>query len=100
MMELHVCSQSGQLLRAFALGEVERELIIGREEHCDVQIASRSVSREHCAIERDEEGLLLRDLGSTCGTIIDGRRVDHVRVQSGLEVHVGPAVLRFRDGDL
>ena len=98
MMELHVCNRSGTVLRAFALGDVEDELIIGRDEHCDVQIRSRSVSREHCAIENDGQGLLLRDLGSTCGTLLNGERVERVRVASGLEVSVGPAVLRFRQG--
>ncbi len=58
MMELHVCNKSGQLLKAFALGDSE-EIIIGRDETCDVRIKSQSVSREHCCIERDGHDLEL-----------------------------------------
>ena len=100
MMELHVCDRSGAVIRAFALGEVDDELIVGREEHCDVRITSRRVSREHCAIERDDDGLVLRDLDSTCGTLCDGERIDRVRVHSGLQVQIGPAVLRFQESGL
>ena len=100
MMELHVFSRTGSLLRAFALGD-NSELIVGREEHCDIRIRSRSVSREHCSIERNGDGLFyLRDLGSTCGTKINGERIERVVLEDGLEVSVGPAVLRFVDGGI
>jgi pSer/pThr/pTyr-binding forkhead associated (FHA) protein len=95
MMELHVCNRRGAVLRAYALGDSTDELIVGREEHCDIRISARSVSREHCAIERDDDGLSIRDLGSTGGTIIGGERVQKIRLQSGMEIAVGPAVLRF-----
>ncbi len=99
MMELHVCDRKGGLLRAFAIGD-RSEIIIGRDEHCDVQIRSASISSEHCAIEPDGTGLILRDLDSTSGTLIGGRRVSCVEIRDGLEVMVGPAVLRFVDGEV
>jgi pSer/pThr/pTyr-binding forkhead associated (FHA) protein len=94
MMELHVCNRAGVLLRAFALGD-NREVIVGRDETCDVRIVSPSVSREHCAIEQDGEDLVLRDLGSSGGTYVEGSRVDKVRLEDGMEIGVGPAVLKF-----
>ncbi len=97
MMELHVCNRQGTLLRAYALGDSE-EVIIGRDDTCDVQIRAKSVSREHCAIERDGDHLILRDLDSTGGTFIDGDRIDEVRLQDGLEVTIGPVLLKFVDG--
>jgi len=96
MMELHVCNKTGAVLRAFMLGDVP-EVIIGRDETCDVRILSRSVSREHCAIEQDGDGLILRDMASTAGTLLEGQRIDKVRVTDGMEVNVGPAVLKFYD---
>lgn len=96
MMELHVCDHSGSLLRAFALGD-EAEVIVGRDETCDVQIRSGCVSREHCAIERDGDGHILRDLDSKAGTLVMGTKINQIRVQDGLEVGVGPALLRFID---
>ena len=98
MMELHVCSKSGALLRSYALGD-NTEILVGRDERCDVRILAKSVSREHCAIEHREGSLVLRDLGSSGGTFVDGNRVTTVPVSDGLTVDVGPAVLRFHEGD-
>ena len=99
MMELHVCNKSGAMLRAYALGD-NPEIIVGRDETCDIRILARSISREHCAIEQQDEGLILRDLGSTSGTFVDGDKVDTVAVRDGMEVLIGPAVLKFYDSGI
>ena len=94
MMEVHVCNKDGVLLRAYALGD-NQEIMIGRDSHCDICIENSSVSREHCVIEPQGVGLVLRDLASTGGTFLSGDRLDEVRVTDGLEITVGPAVLKF-----
>lgn len=99
MMELHVCNRAGVLLRAFALGE-NKEVIVGRDETCDIRILAKSVSREHCAIEQDGEELVLRDLGSSGGTYFNGSRVEKVTLHDGMEINVGPAVLKFYDSGI
>ena len=101
MMELHVCKQTtGDLIRKFALGDVD-ELLIGRDSDCDIRIRSASISREHCIIEQDESGaMLLRDSDSTGGTFVEGKKVDAVRIEDGLEVVIGPAVLKFYDEEI
>ena len=101
MMELHICTRnSGKLLRKFALGDLD-ELLIGRDSECDVRIKSPSVSREHCTIESDSNGsLMLIDNNSTCGTFVEDQKINQVRVEDGLEVVVGPAVLKFYESGL
>lgn len=99
MMEMHVCDRNGTRLKAFALGD-KAEVLIGRDDSCDVQIRSSTVSREHCTIEVDGEELILRDLGSTAGTYVNGRKVDRVRLEDGIEITVGPAVLKFFEADI
>jgi len=99
MLELHVCNKQGKVLRAFALGDSE-ELIIGRDETCDIRIRAKTISREHCTVEREGEDFVLRDLDSTGGVFLDGQRVDRVRLRSGIEVTVGPAVLKFYDNEI
>ncbi len=94
MLELQVCTRAGRLLRAFALGD-RAEIILGRDEHCDIQIRSEQVSEEHLSIESEGEQLMLRDLGSEQGTIVAGHRISRVRVEDGLEAIVGPALIRF-----
>jgi hypothetical protein len=99
MMEVHVCNRDGVLLRAFALGDAE-EVIIGRDVNCDIRIQAPSISREHCAIERVGEKLFLRDLGSTGGTYANGERLDRIELAPGLEIRVGPAILKFYEGGI
>lgn len=100
MLEVHVCARNGALLRAFALGDAE-EVIVGRDDACDIRINAPTISREHCCIERNGNGeLYIRDLGSTTGTFSRGEKIDRLRVQEGMTVEIGPAVLKFYDGDL
>ena len=101
MMELHICARSGgKVLRKFVLGDLE-ELIIGRDEDCDIRIKSPVVSREHCTIEQDSTGsLVLTDSESTAGTFVDKMKIDSVRIEDGLEVVIGPAVLKFYDSGI
>ena len=96
MMELHVYNRAGERLRAFALGD-SKEVIVGRDETCDIRILAKSVSREHCAIEQDGDELVLRDLGSSGGTFMGGKKIETVRLEDGMEINVGPAVLKFYD---
>lgn len=100
-MELHICARSGgKVLRKFALGDLE-EVIIGRDEDCDIRIKSPVVSREHCTIEQDSTGsLVLTDSESTSGTFVDEMKIDSVRLEDGLEVVIGPAVLKFYDSGI
>src|SRR2546423_14475004 len=56
--------------------EIDKDLIlIGRDEDCDVRLDHKSVSKIHCVIVKTDGLLLLRDLGSTNGTRVNGQRV-------------------------
>jgi pSer/pThr/pTyr-binding forkhead associated (FHA) protein len=50
-------------------------VVVGRKEHCDLRLDHKSVSKMHCVIVRTDGLLLLRDLGSTNGTRVNGTRV-------------------------
>ncbi|MCH2142087.1 MAG: FHA domain-containing protein [Phycisphaerales bacterium] len=97
MMEVHIVNaNSGETLKAYALGD-KAEIIVGRDDSCDISIMCPTVSREHCVIEQQDGTFLLRDLKSTSGTYKDGEAIDEVRIEEGLEVKVGPTLLRFHD---
>lgn len=56
----------------------------------NLSIADSTVSRHHCEIDSDGHGgLLIRDLGSTNGTGIEGVKVTSARLAPNTEVHLG-----------
>ncbi len=60
---------------AFDLGE-KRFAVIGRASECDVHISDQRISRRHALIQLVDDQHLLRDLGSSNGTFLNGLRVD------------------------
>src|SRR2546427_11421782 len=64
-------------------------LLIGRHQECDIQIASRKVSRRHCCIAQVHNYLVVRDLCSTNGIRINGVRVVEGALKSGDELTIG-----------
>ncbi|MCC6322755.1 MAG: FHA domain-containing protein [Phycisphaerales bacterium] len=110
MYELVITTRDGTPLRRFDLsrlgttGHATRagtglgtgRLLIGRAADCDIRIRAASISRHHCAVEVDEDSdWVIRDLGSTLGTMVEGVKISEAAVEPGLTVQIGPAVLRF-----
>ena len=54
---------------------VNRELIIGREDSCEIVIPDRQISRRHARIYLSTEGVFLEDLGSKNGTYLNSQRI-------------------------
>jgi pSer/pThr/pTyr-binding forkhead associated (FHA) protein len=99
MFELAICNGSGDVLRRYDLSRVAvggRRVVIGRAEDCDIRIRNGAISRHHAAIEAlAEDEWVIRDLGSTCGCLVSGERVSEAEIHPGLQVAIGPAILRF-----
>lgn len=56
---------------------VERELVIGRDNDCDITISDRQVSRFHAKIEPIEDSQVrIVDLDSKNGTYVNGERIN------------------------
>jgi predicted component of type VI protein secretion system len=56
--------------------EITRDLtLVGRKDECDLRLDHKSVSKMHCVIVKTDGLLLLRDLGSTNGTRVNGQRI-------------------------
>jgi adenylate cyclase len=50
-------------------------LIVGRAPTCDLSVADPTISRRHAELVVDDEQVTLRDLGSSNGTFVNGRKV-------------------------
>jgi DNA-binding NtrC family response regulator len=84
---------------------VERERItVGRSVICDLVLADKAVSGTHFEIVAGEHGFMLRDLGSTNGTLCGSGgggelRVREVWLKPGTTITVGQSTLRFELGE-
>src|SRR5215467_13119566 len=73
--------------------------LIGRKEDCDLRLDHKGISKQHCVIVKTDGLLLLRDLGSTNGTRVNGQRVrraallpnDQLSIANyKFRIHLGP----------
>jgi len=70
-------------------------LLIGRHPECDVRIDLPKISRRHCCLALAYDRVMIRDLGSSNGLRVNGRRVDEAQLHPGDEVAIGPLLFRL-----
>ena len=89
------CFESGK-----GLDEVEvnaQPFVIGRRDCCDLTLDSPRVSGRHAELMRVGDHLLLRDLGSTNGTFLQGERVvDVTPIGNGDLIQIADVEMRLR----
>lgn len=74
----------------YPLGE---SILIGREESNDIVLKDTRVSGHHAAITRQGQRWQIRDLGSTNGTFVNGKRIEgQVDLSPGDEVRIGGVI--------
>jgi predicted component of type VI protein secretion system len=69
-------------------------VVVGRHPSCDLRIESNRISQFHCCMSLLPGEVMVRDLGSTNGTRINGRCVHAGRLRDGDELAI--AHLRYR----
>jgi serine/threonine-protein kinase len=68
---------------------------IGRSPQGSFQVLDMKVSKDHFELHHDGSSTVIRDLGSSHGTLVNGQRVDGTRpINPGDEIRVGLTVLR------
>jgi pSer/pThr/pTyr-binding forkhead associated (FHA) protein len=68
---------------------------IGRAPGCDIVLDDRNVSRRHAEVRRRGPVVVLIDLDSTNGTIVNGRRVREHPLADGDRITLGNSRLTF-----
>lgn len=65
-----------------------RPLLVGRR-HGELILDDPMVSGKHCTITWQGQEFVLKDLGSTNGTLVDGKRVTEITLSPGVEIAIG-----------
>lgn len=74
----------------------EGEVLIGRDEACQIRLASSDVSRHHCALRMTVEGIVARDLDSRNGTYLNETLLEEeTLLKPGDILRIGPIVLQL-----
>jgi two-component system cell cycle response regulator len=73
--------------------EVERQLFVGRGRECDLRMQEDGISRKHCSVRLEGDGVLFEDLGSTNGTYVNGERTMHRLLLEGDKIRIGAGVI-------
>lgn len=71
----------------------EGSMFVGRSEHNDVQLLDNTVSSQHAVLTVSESELKIADIGSSAGTIVDGKRLPVGSVNSGDVIGIGTGTM-------
>lgn len=92
MATLNYQKSDGSVLK---LEFTEQPLTLGRGKDADVQIMDNEISRIHAAIRIWQGEFIIKDLGSTNGTFVNGVRVDLAKLRHGDKIRIGNTTFDF-----
>ncbi|MGR6966722.1 FhaA domain-containing protein [Geodermatophilus sp. URMC 61] len=70
--------------------------VIGRGTDADIRLPDTGVSRKHVDVVLDDGTAIAEDLGSTNGTLVNGRRITRQPLADGDVIRIGHSVLVYR----
>jgi hypothetical protein len=70
--------------------------VIGRGDQANLRLPDVGISRRHARLDFDGGQVVLTDLGSTNGTMVNGQRVSAVALNPGDMIQLGTTTLTFR----
>jgi len=69
--------------------------VIGRGTDADLRIDDPGISRHHAELRHSGGDVVVADLGSTNGVVVDGDRVERARLRDGAHVVLGTTTMIF-----
>ncbi|MEX2612260.1 MAG: DUF3662 and FHA domain-containing protein [Gaiellaceae bacterium] len=71
------------------------QVVLGRSRACDVHVADVNVSRKHAELHQEGATYWIVDLGSTNGTVVNGKRIERERLRDGDKITLGSTEIVF-----
>lgn len=69
---------------------------VGRQQGCQIRISSSQVSRKHCELYEKQGHLVVKDLNSSNGTLVNGVKIEGQKiVEPGQTLTIGSVVFRI-----
>lgn len=69
--------------------------VLGRSRTCDLTLQSPDASRRHAEIVAVADGHVIRDLGSTNGTFVNGERIQERPLHTGDRIEIGGDLVTY-----
>ena len=80
--------------------ELDGVVVIGRDRQNDIVLDDASISRYHAMLLVEAHGVVLFDLESTNGTLVNGKLVlpeAPVALEDGTQIALGPVLARYHE---
>ena len=71
----------------------ETNLLIGRDPSCGVRLSGDDVSARHAELSLVSEGILIKDLGSSNGTLVNGSPITSCYLYQGDQITIGSSTI-------
>ena len=94
--ELVVLDDSGNPKEKISI--TREPVVIGRLSNSDVVLSDSNVSRRHAELKRDGSEWVIVDLGSTNGTLVNGKLAREHRLSDGDRLTIGTSEMTFKLG--
>jgi pSer/pThr/pTyr-binding forkhead associated (FHA) protein len=91
--QVQISQQGADAPRTFTLAP-QSAITVGRGAACDLVLRDDKISRQQCRVFANGSTLTIEDLGSGCGTFVNGERVQRTTLHAGDRILVGDSVLR------
>ena len=69
--------------------------VLGRSRECDIRLPDANSSRRHAEIRHEDDAWWIVDLGSTNGTLVNGKRASRERLRDGDVIMLGSTEIVF-----
>ncbi len=81
---------------------LDRPVTIGRDPKIELTLQDEGISRRHCriAFDKDKGAFFIEELGSTNGTLLNGKRLQATKkLEAGDRIYLGACVVKFTYSD-